>query len=172
MILKNYTKKEQKLPLFGIGPALMLGIGAFSAVSMILAVYVFKIGELPGIWIIISRIIGAVFIMLGVLIWFFGAVKSDIDDNIIDNRLSTNGIFAYVRNPMYSGIWMMITGISCMWHNLFAIPVFLINWLILTVVLKQTEEKWLLSLHGAEYEEYKKHVNRLIPCIRAYVHMN
>jgi protein-S-isoprenylcysteine O-methyltransferase Ste14 len=33
----------------------------------------------------------------------------------------------------------------------------------MTVVLKNTEEKWLLDLYGKEYEEYKKRVNRCIP---------
>lgn len=30
-------------------------------------------------------------------------------------------------------------------------------------VLKNTEEKWLSALYGADYEKYKKRVNRLIP---------
>ena len=34
---------------------------------------------------------------------------------------------------------------------------------ILTIVLKNTEEKWLLDLYGEEYARYKKHVNRCIP---------
>lgn len=28
-----------------------------------------------------------------------------------------DGVYAWVRNPMYSGIWFLITGISLMWHN-------------------------------------------------------
>ena len=38
-----------------------------------------------------------------------------------------------------------------------------IDWLIITVALINTEEKWLLDLYGDEYAEYKKHVNRCIP---------
>jgi protein-S-isoprenylcysteine O-methyltransferase Ste14 len=33
----------------------------------------------------------------------------------------------------------------------------------MTVILIHTEEKWLTDLYGAEYEEYRKRVNRLIP---------
>ncbi len=35
--------------------------------------------------------------------------------------------------------------------------------LIMTIVLINTEEKWLLDLYGNEYADYKKRVNRLIP---------
>ena len=43
------------------------------------------------------------------------------------------------------------------------VPIVGINWLIMTIALKNTEEKWLLDLYGNEYEEYKKRVNRCIP---------
>ena len=46
------------------------------------------------------------------------------------------------------------------WIWIFRIAV---DWLILTVVLKNTEEKWLSNLYGEEYEKYKKSVNRCIP---------
>lgn len=77
--------------------------------------------------------------------------------------LKTDGIYAWVKNPMYSGWWMLITGISLMWHNVWLLASPLINWGIMTVVLKNTEEKWLLDLYGNEYAEYKKRVNRCIP---------
>lgn len=76
--------------------------------------------------------------------------------------LKTDGIYAWVKNPMYSGWWMLITGISLMWHNVWLLASPLINWGIMTVVLKNTEEKWLLDLYGNEYAEYKKRVNRCI----------
>ena len=64
---------------------------------------------------------------------------------------------------MYSGCWIAITGISMMWHNMWLLIVPVINWCIMTVVLKNTEEKWLADLYGEEYEKYKKRVNRCIP---------
>lgn len=57
----------------------------------------------------------------------------------------------------------VIAGISLMWHNIFLIPVIVINCGIMTVVLKVTEEKWLHELYGQEYKEYCKCVNRCIP---------
>ncbi len=43
------------------------------------------------------------------------------------------------------------------------VPVFFLNWAIITLVLINTEEKWLLNLYGEEYSNYKKRVNRCIP---------
>ena len=163
MRLKNYTKEGQKLPLFGIGPYLIYGIGLLTAICIILFVYVFKVGTLTGKLAWAFRITGGILIILGFIIWFVGTLKSGMDESITENKLKTTGIYAWVRNPMYSGWWIALTGISLLWHNVCMIPVFFVNWAIMTIVLKNTEEKWLADLYGAEYEEYKKCVNRCIP---------
>ena len=38
-----------------------------------------------------------------------------------------------------------------------------IQWVILTVVIRNTEEKWLYELHGEAYKDYCARVNRWIP---------
>lgn len=162
-MLKNYTKEGQKLPLFGIGPYLIAGIGLITAVSIVLFSYVFKIGILDGIWTWIFRTAGILLMVSGAAVWFIGAVKSGMDESITENKLKTTGIYAWTRNPMYSGWWFLVTGISLMWHNIFMIAIFFVNWAILTVVLMNTEEKWLAGLYGQEYLDYKKRVNRCIP---------
>lgn len=68
MKLKNHTKEGQKLPLFGIGPYLIYGMGVFTAICIVLFAYVFKVGNLSGNWIWIFRITGSVFIILGFII--------------------------------------------------------------------------------------------------------
>ena len=161
--LRNYTKEGQKLPMFGIGPYLIYGIAFLNAAAVVLAAYVFKTGTLGGAWIYVFRIVGAIAIVLGLPIWFIAAVRSGMDEHITENRLKKDGIYAWVRNPMYSGWWFAMTGIGLMWHNIVSLPLFVIDWVILTVVLKNTEEKWLKNVYGEEYEEYKSKVNRCIP---------
>lgn len=163
MKLKNYVKKGQKLPLFGVGPYLIYGIGLLTALFIVLFGYVLRIGILDGIWVWVFRSIGGVLIILGAVIWYIGALRSGMDESITENKLKTTGIYSWVRNPMYSGWWIALTGISLMWHNIFLIPVFFLNWAIITLVLINTEEKWLLNLYGEEYSNYKKRVNRCIP---------
>lgn len=163
MKLKNYVKTGQKLPLFGVGPYLIYGIGLLTALFIVLFGYVLRIGILDGIWVWVFRSIGGVLMILGAVIWYIGALRSGMDESITENKLKTTGIYSWVRNPMYSGWWIALTGISLMWHNIFLIPVFFLNWAIITLILINTEEKWLLNLYGEEYSNYKKRVNRCIP---------
>lgn len=149
--------------MLGIGPYLIYGTAFLNAAVIILTSYVFKAGILEDIWVWIFRITGGIVIALGILIWFIGAMRSGMDKNITENILKTDGIYSWVRNPMYTGCWFIIIGISFMWHNYWVLPVIIADWMILTVVLKNTEEKWLHDLYGEEYDAYKKRVNRLIP---------
>ena len=162
-MLKNYMKEGQKLPLFGVGPYIIYGIAVLNVIGIILFGYVFKIGTLESPWRLIFRIIGGVLIVIGVAIWYIGALRSDMDESITENKLQTKGIYSCVRNPMYSGWWIALSGIILMWHNAWMLILPLLDWAIITIVLINTEEKWLLDLYGQEYAEYKKRVNRCIP---------
>ena len=132
-------------------------------VGIILFGYVFKIGILGNLWMYLFRIVGIALIIIGIAVWYIGAVRSDMDDSIENNKLQTGGIYAWVRNPMYSGWWIAISGITLMWHNAWMLVLPVLNWLIMTISLINTEEKWLLDLYGDEYAAYKKKVNRCIP---------
>ncbi len=165
--MKNYVKEGQKLPLFGIGPYMITAMTILTLIGTVLSETVLSSGRLEGGWAYVSGILGIVLIGLGGTIWFTGAMRSGMDKNISENKLKTDGIYAWVRNPMYSGIWIFLTGMTLMWRNLWILIIPVINWLIMTIVLINTEEKWLLSLYGQEYEEYKKHVNRCIPFKRS-----
>ena len=163
--MKNYVKEGQKLPLYGVGPYIVLAMAATTVIGILLFCYVLKIGTLSGPWVVILRITGAIIIALGLVIWYKGALGSDIDNIIAENRLKTDGIFAWVRNPMYSGFWFVFSGITMIWHNAWALLTVPVNWTSMTVALKNTEEKWLADLYGQEYAEYMKRVNRCIPWI-------
>ena len=115
--MKNYVREGQKLPLFGVGPYIVYGMAAVTIAGIILCAYVLKIGILNAPWILTFRIIGGMLIALGLVIWYIGALRSGMDENITENRLKTDGIYAWVRNPMYSGWWMILSGIGLMWHN-------------------------------------------------------
>ena len=48
-------------------------------------------------------------------------------------------------------------------HNVWLLILIPIQWVILTVVIRNTEEKWLYELHGEAYKDYCARVNRWIP---------
>jgi len=139
--MKSYKGLNRDYWLFWVASS--LGMGASNILQYVLSLYVLD--------------------LTGSAVWVTGALRSDMDEHIAENRLKTDGIYAWVRNPMYSGCWMMITGASLQWHNVWLIPVCIFNWLLMTLVLNHTEEKWLLKLYGQEYTEYMKRVNRCIP---------
>jgi protein-S-isoprenylcysteine O-methyltransferase Ste14 len=161
--MKNYIKEGQKLPLFGVGPYIVYGMAMVTILGIVLFSYVLKVGMLNAPWTYIFRVTGGIFVALGAIIWYIGALRSDMDNNIAENKLKTDGIYAWVRNPMYSGWWILITGISLMWANAWILITPVINWMIMTIALKKTEEKWLLDLYGDQYVAYLKQVNRCIP---------
>ena len=162
-MLKNYTKEGQKLPLFGVGPYIIYGIAFLNIIGIILLGYAFKIGILGAPWTLIFRIAGVLLILAGLTVWYIGALRSNMDESITENKLQTKGIYSWVRNPMYSGCWIALSGGLLMWHNVWLLVFPLLDWLIMTIALINTEEKWLLDLYGEEYAEYKKNVNRFIP---------
>jgi protein-S-isoprenylcysteine O-methyltransferase Ste14 len=162
-MIKNHTKEGQKLPLFGVGPYIIYGIAFLNIIGIILLGYVFKIGILGAPWTLIFRIAGVLLILAGLTVWYIGALRSNMDESITENKLQTKGIYSWVRNPMYSGCWIALSGGLLMWHNVWLLVFPLVDWLIMTIALINTEEKWLLDLYGEEYAEYKKNVNRFIP---------
>src|SRR5213075_277662 len=78
-------------------------------------------------------------------------------------RLVTYGIFAWVRNPLYVGnfvIWMGFTIISgVLWFLPIAIVIFAVEY---TLIVRY-EEGVLESIFGAEYLAYKESTPRWIP---------
>mgnify|MGYP003042659765 CR=1 FL=1 len=142
---------------------MVLGMAVVGLLGILLSGNLLQSRLVAGMWIWVFRLAAFVCILAGVLIWYFGAVRSDIDEYIAHNRLKTDGIYAWVRNPIYSGWMILLFGIVLLWHNYWLLLVFPIDWLIMTIVLIHTEEQWLKSLYGAEYLKYCRKVNRCIP---------
>ena len=163
MKLTNYQNRDQKLPLFGIGPALIFVIALLSLIGILLSKTCMRGGNVSGSFRILFDVLGIFFLLSGLLVWFFGAVKSDMDQYITPNRLKTDGIFAYTRNPMYAGWWFLLIAIMLFFHNIWLLPVIFLQWLVLTLVLVFTEETWLTKLYGEDYRHYCQRVNRFFP---------
>lgn len=161
--VKNYQKEGQQLPLFGIGPGLVSAMAFLIIIGVILSCTALKEWNCGGAGIWAFRIVGALLMVGGFMLWYIGALRSGMDENITDNKLKTDGIYAWVRNPMYSGWGMFMVGVSFLWHNYCLLIAPALCWGLMTVVLENTEEKWLLKTYGTEYQNYCKRVNRCIP---------
>jgi len=156
-------QEKNHLPLFGVGPVYAAVVIALTvAAAVISGTGVLASGQIARLRMVFT-VAGILFIAAGVLLWVQAVIVAKIDSNIEKNRLVTTGVYAWVRNPIYSAIMIACTGVILIAGNawFFVLPLFF--WLFMTVLMKNTEEKWLLEKFGSEYAEYMKRVNRCWP---------
>ena len=90
--------------------------------------------------------------------------KTLFTDNKPPDILITDGIFKYVRNPMYLGILLIYIAVICFSISLISLGVFIAIFIVYDKMVK-IEEKILEEIFGNEFLEYKKKVSRWIPKI-------
>ncbi len=77
-------------------------------------------------------------------------------------QLVTGGVYAYVRHPQYSGLFLITIGMLIQWPTLIT----LIMWPVLMIAyyrLALREEKAVIEQFGEVYLEYKRRVPAFIP---------
>jgi protein-S-isoprenylcysteine O-methyltransferase Ste14 len=78
------------------------------------------------------------------------------------HRLIRSGPYAFVRNPIYTGLLVAVLGSAVVVGNAGLLLMFAI--MLLTFLLKiRAEERLLREAFGAEYEAYAHDVKRLVP---------
>ena len=155
--------KKDHLPILGVGPLYVITIVLITIISIIFSTTRF----IPVItftnmrWIFI--LIGILCFVIGITLWLKAVIIDRLDTHIIKNELVTTGVYAYVRNPVYSAFMFVCTGVLLIYGNLVLLVLPIIYWGFMTVLMKLTEEKWLEDLYGKEYVQYRQRVNRCIP---------
>lgn len=103
--------------------------------------------------------IGNLFFLISVLCmkdsWRAGIPDKD------KTELVTTGIYKYSRNPAFLAFDMMYLGMLLMYCNLLTALSTAFAVVMLHLQILQ-EEKYLVSVFGAEYQEYRKHVFRYL----------
>ena len=155
--------KKDHLPILGVGPlyvitiVLITIIGIFLSATRFIPVITFTNMR----WIFI--LIGILCFAIGITLWLRAVIIDKLDTHIIKNELVTTGVYAYVRNPVYSAFMFVCTGVLLIYGNLVLLLLPIIYWGFMTILMKSTEEKWLEDLYGQEYIQYLQRVNRCIP---------
>ncbi len=149
--------------MYGVGPIYGGVIIAVTAAAVIAGNSDFFESGIISAVKIPSLIIGILLIVLGLYMWINALLYSKIDDHITNNKLATGGVYSWVRNPIYSAFMFFCTGALFISGNVYLYQLFFYYLLFMTLLMKNTEEKWLENLYGDEYREYKKRVNRCIP---------
>lgn len=155
--------KTKHLPILGVGPMYVITIILMTVISIILSTTrMIPIITFTNIrWIFVLS--GILCFIIGITLWLKAVIIDRLDAHIIKNELVTTGVYAYVRNPVYSAFMFVCTGVLLIYGNLVLLVLPIIYWGFMTVLMKLTEEKWLEDLYGKEYIQYRQRVNRCIP---------
>ncbi len=153
----------EHLPLYGPGPAYVLTIVTLTTAGIALSIAgVLPVADAGGARLPLA-VLGTALIVCGIALWVTAVKGAGIDDGILENRLVTQGVYALVRNPIYSAFTLACAGAIAICGNLWLLVLLPIFWAFLTVLMKATEEKWLRDRYGREYDDYCARVNRCIP---------
>lgn len=163
MYLKSDQDKRQKIPTDGVGPYLWAIILAMNLTGYLLSQSVLQSGLLKGGVKDLFYLIGILLMLVAARIQWLSGVKSGVSTSFQSNELKTTGIYARTRNPIYFSWWICGIGAILCVHNVWLLLLIPIQWVILTVIIRNTEEKWLYEIHGEAYKDYCARVNRWIP---------
>jgi protein-S-isoprenylcysteine O-methyltransferase Ste14 len=114
--------------------------------------------------------VGIVFAVFGLLATFYAQVAMGASWRIgVDyeehTRLVTAGLFALVRNPIYSAMLPTALGLALMVPSPVALAALVGLAIALELQVRVVEEPHLLQEHGDEYAAYAAQVGRFVPGI-------
>jgi protein-S-isoprenylcysteine O-methyltransferase Ste14 len=89
--------------------------------------------------------------------WRIGVDESERTD------LVTGGLFAIVRNPIYSAMLPTLVGLTLICPSLVAITALVLMIAALEIQTRLVEEPHLLTAHGDAYASYAARVGRFVP---------
>lgn len=161
--MKKNRRNEKHLPLYGVGPIIVFGQFLITGFAICLS-YIFNWNCIECKWLNVPlKIIGVLFIILGFYLDYAAKHTAKLFEKVSENTLIVDGIYSWVRNPVYSGAFFMCVGAICITNKILLFVISIICWGYMSLFLIYTEEIWLRDLYGKCYEDYCKKVNRCIP---------
>lgn len=114
-------------------------------------------------------VIAAGLMLVAVTVWHFATVgRGTIAPWDPPRRLVVRGVYRYVRNPMISGVILILIGEAIAMRSRdvlsWAAAFFLINLIYIPLL----EEEFLIQRFGDDYLEYRRHVPRWVPRTRPW----
>jgi protein-S-isoprenylcysteine O-methyltransferase Ste14 len=77
--------------------------------------------------------------------------------------LVTDGLFSFVRNPIFTGLLLFATGILLLVPGLAAALALAMLLLAIELQVRRVEEPYLVRSHGDRYRDYARRVGRFVP---------
>lgn len=167
-LIRSIPKEKKSLKKFDI---LILSMLLSSPFFLIGAYYenTLLIFQLFPFWdnIIISYIGFIIFLSGGLFVIVaraqigrFGTAELSIEE---DHQLFTQGVYNYIRNPMYSGSLIATIGFCLVFKCIITLLIMFIYYFLIYRMRIIEEERILAKEFGEKFESYKKRTKRLIP---------
>lgn len=143
-------------PLIALG-AVLIGLALdWLAPAYILTVLLSLETRLP---------IGLLLIVCGCLLAYggfrsFGRAGTEVNPYRPSSMLATTGVYAYLRNPMYVGLGLVVGGIGIALASDWILVMIVIAALIVHFGVVLREERYLTAKFGAAYARYCEAVSR------------
>ncbi len=107
------------LPIFWVGPIYVLSCFALTTLGLILDYKVFlELGKASQISLLFVAL-GIFMIIFGLYLWVRAVLIQKINANVKTDILITDGVYAIVRNPVYTAFIFIFTGILLFAKNYF-----------------------------------------------------
>lgn len=118
----------------------------------------FGVGE---VGMMISMILGYALLFVGLGLFIQG--WRELYRAHEQNRLATDGLYALVRHPQYTGLFIALFGEGVVhWPTVFSITIFPLI-VLAYVLLARREERKVIEQFGDEYREYQSRVPGFFP---------
>jgi protein-S-isoprenylcysteine O-methyltransferase Ste14 len=92
----------------------------------------------------------------------FGLVSSSRLQIVENQRLVTNGVYKYIRHPLYLGEILRNFGFAILFSSLYSLALMFIGCIFLLFRI-EIEERMLKDEFGNEYEGYRERTKKLFP---------
>jgi protein-S-isoprenylcysteine O-methyltransferase Ste14 len=108
-------------------------------------------------------IAGAVVSVFGILIraWASGHIRKN-------QNLAVSGPYAYTRNPLYLGSFLLGVGFTVASGVWWLALIFIVLFLGIYLPVMRVEAEDLTQIFGADFEEYKRNVPLFVPRLTAW----
>lgn len=107
----------------------------------------------------LSLLVGALFVIPGLLIR--ALASGHVQKN---ERLATTGPYAYTRNPLYLGSFIMALGFAFAARSWWIVAILFVMAMTVYLPVIRAEETFLAN-HFPEFAEYARRVPRLVPTL-------
>lgn len=163
-ILLSEKNDDAIADTFLSSPLQVDGRGEKYVLAQFSLLFCIAIGTIPVIGDILTSFLGPSFIVTGLVLVYKSA--ADLKDNLSPwpvatgpdrGSLISDGIYSYVRHPMYSGLLFGMTGLSIFTDSTFRLMLTFLLYVVLDAK-SDFEEASLEKTYGSEYVEYKENV--------------